>query len=224
MPKGKEIKYSLILASESPRRKELLAYIGIDFDIHSVAAEEVSQKVDQHEIVQDISKKKGIASLNDLIKNKEFKRSYFPVVIASDTIVCLGQKIMGKPGDINEARAMLKELAGRTHKVLTGVYIGFYELTNGKYKEHCFSLETEVEFDNFSDDTLEIYLATKDSLDKAGGYGVQGAGQVLVKKLSGSYSNVVGLPVSDFITKLKSTITSEDDDTGRFRDLFHGSV
>jgi septum formation protein len=142
-------------------------------------------------------------------------------VIASDTIVCLGQKMMGKPGDINEARAMLKELAGRTHKVLTGVYIGLYELTSGKYKEHCFSLETEVEFDNFTDDTLEVYLSTNDSLDKAGGYGIQGAGQVLVKRVKGSYSNVVGFPVSHFIEKLKSVITSEDDETGRFRDLFH---
>ena len=224
MPKGKnkDIKYSLILASESPRRKELLSYVGIEFEIKSMAVEEISLKKDHHEIVQDISAKKGLASLNELIKNKEFKKTYFPVVIASDTIVCLGQKMMGKPGDINEARAMLKELSGKAHKVLTGVYIGFYELTSGKYKELCFSCETEVEFESFTDDTLEIYLETKDSLDKAGGYGVQGAGQVLVKKLNGSYSNVVGFPVSTFIEKLKSVITSEEDETGRFRDLFHG--
>jgi septum formation protein len=221
MPKGKEIKYSLILASESPRRKELLSYIGIAFEVFSVAIEEISLEKEQHDIVQDISKKKGVAALEELIKNKNFKKTYFPVVVASDTIVCLGQKIMGKPGDINEARAMLKELAGRTHKVLTGVYIGFYELTSGKYKELCFSCETEVEFENFTDDTLEIYLATKDSLDKAGGYGVQGSGQVLVKGLHGSYSNVVGFPLSTFIDKLKSVITSADDDLGRFRNLFH---
>ena len=223
MPKGKEIKYSLILASASPRRKELLSYIGIPFAIKTVAIEETSLKKDFDDIVQDIAAKKGKASLDKESKDKEFKKSYFPVVIASDTIVCLGQKMMGKPGDINEARVMLKELAGKKHKVYTGVYIGFHELTSGHYKEYCFSCVTEVEFYHFSNDILEHYLLTNDSLDKAGGYGIQGPGQILIKRIHGSYSNVVGFPLSLFITKLKDVITSEEDETGRFRNLFHGT-
>ena len=221
MPKGKEIKYSLVLASESPRRKELLSYVGIPYSIKPVAIEETSLEKDFGKVVEDISRKKGKASLKVETQNKNFKKSYFPVVVASDTIVCLGGKMMGKPGDINEARAMLKELAGKRHKVYTGIYIGLHELTSGYYRENCFHCVTEVEFDNFSEPTLEHYLSTNDSLDKAGGYGIQGPGQVLIKEIKGSYSNVVGFPVSQFITGLRDVITSEEDELGRFRDLFH---
>ncbi len=223
MPVSNEMKYSLILASQSPRRKEILNYLGIPFLIKPAGIKEISQKKGHHEIVLDIARKKGLAALAKEVSNEDFKRSYFPVIVASDTIVCLEQKIMGKPEDINEARVMLRELAGRSHKVLTGIYIGFHELTSGKYKEVCFSCETIVEFDSFSDDTLEQYLATNDSLDKAGAYGVQGPGQTLIKGLKGSYSNVVGFPIANFIPKFKLAITSEDGEDVQFRSLFHGS-
>ncbi|MCO4794419.1 MAG: Maf family protein, partial [Bacteriovoracaceae bacterium] len=149
-----------------------------------------------------------------------FGESFFPCVVSSDTVVCLDTKIMGKPGDINEARALLKELAGRIHTVVTGVYITVLDPRDNKEKSVVFSSTTDVEFDHISEDVLETYLKTGDSLDKAGSYGIQGAGLTFIKSVQGSYSNVVGFPLSEFIKEIKKLLTEARDEKGDWKNLF----
>ena len=113
------------------------------------------------------------------------------VVLGCDTVVALGGKILGKPKDESEAFSMLKCLSGREHEVFTGVYI-----TDGEKSEGFLSC-TKVEFYPLSDETIRSYIATKEPMDKAGAYGIQGLGSVLVKKINGDYFTVMGLPVNE---------------------------
>lgn len=214
-------KLSLILASQSPRRKELLGWVGIPFEILPVNIIEKSSLSSPQEIAEDIAIQKGDEAFN-LLKNREgFGKSFFPCVVSSDTVVCLDGKILGKPGDVNEARAMLKELAGRFHTVVTGVYVSLLDPRDNLEKTCVFSCTTDVEFDHISDDVLENYLKTGDSLDKAGSYGIQGPGLTFIRNIQGSYSNVVGFPLSDFVRELKILLTNSRDEKGGWRSLFH---
>lgn len=212
---------SLILASQSPRRKELLGWVGIPFEQFPVDILEKSNLTSPQEVAEDIAVQKGDEAYRLLRSREGFGKSFFPCVVSSDTIVCLDTKIMGKPGDVNEARAMLKELAGRLHTVVTGVYIILVDPRDGKEKSVVFSSTTDVEFDQISEDVLEEYLQTGDSLDKAGSYGIQGPSLTFIKSVHGSYSNVVGFPLNEFIKELKTLLTSSRDDKGEWRNLFH---
>jgi septum formation protein len=212
---------SLILASQSPRRKELLGWVGIPFEQFPVDILEKSSLTSPQEVAEDIAVQKGDEAYRQLRSREGFGKSFFPCVVSSDTIVCLDTKIMGKPGDVNEARAMLKELAGRLHTVVTGVYIILVDPRDGKEKSVVFSSTTDVEFDQISEDVLEEYLQTGDSLDKAGSYGIQGPSLTFIKSVHGSYSNVVGFPLNEFIKELKALLTSSRDDKGEWRNLFH---
>ncbi|TNE95286.1 MAG: septum formation protein Maf [Deltaproteobacteria bacterium] len=212
---------SLILASQSPRRKELLGWVGIPFEQFPVDILEKSSLTSPQEVAEDIAVQKGDEAYRQLRSREGFGKTFFPCVVSSDTIVCLDTKIMGKPGDVNEARAMLKELAGRLHTVVTGVYIILVDPRDGKEKSVVFSSTTDVEFDQISEDVLEEYLQTGDSLDKAGSYGIQGPSLTFIKSVHGSYSNVVGFPLNEFIKELKALLTSSRDDKGEWRNLFH---
>ena len=215
-------RYDLILASKSPRRREILSWLNIPFEIKAEEIEEISEFKKHVEIVCDISKKKGVIILDELSKRNDFGDLFFPIVVSSDTIVTLEDKSFGKPLDINHAREMLKELSGKTHKVITGVYMGKPDLISGKVQEKVFTCETSVTFCKITDDLLETYLSTKESLDKAGSYGIQGSALTFISGLEGSYSNVVGFPIDRFIDELKNFLGFKDDTTGSWRKIING--
>ncbi len=202
------MQYELILASQSPRRKELLSHLGVPFKIIPSKKEEVSTASDPVQFSQDIALLKG----RDILR-QHYKTNAEPVIISADTIVVLDQKIYGKPKSVEEARQMLEILSGKTHSVFTAVAI----LT--KDKEHCFSVESQVSFDPIAESVLAAYLDSKDSMDKAGAYGIQGQSLTFISYLKGSYSNVVGFPLSDFLTHF-ATFLSLDLEKSDWRKLF----
>lgn len=178
----------IILASQSPRRQELLKLITTDFEIKSQNADEtLPSGISPKEAVMYLSKIKAQPLANDE-----------DIVIGADTVVALDGKILGKPSDEQNAREMLRFLSGKTHSVFTGV-----TLIKGK-KEKTFAVETKVKFFDLTDEEIEKYIKTKEPFDKAGAYGIQGYGSLLVEKIDGDYFNVVGLPVSTLARELKS--------------------
>ena len=186
-------KYHIILASNSPRRRELLAGLGIGFEVKTLEGidESYPGDLDPDMISQYISQKKADAYRN-LISGNE-------MVITSDTIVLLDGKVYGKPVDEADACRMLGELSGRTHKVITGVCI------NTRERSCAFHVVTEVEFAPLSSDEIEYYVSHYKPLDKAGAYGIQEwIGSVAVRRISGSFYNVMGLPVQRLYAELKS--------------------
>ncbi|MBT3982238.1 MAG: septum formation protein Maf [Bacteriovoracaceae bacterium] len=191
----------LVLASKSPRRFELLSHLGLKFVVRTTEVVEESACSSPEEVVVDLAILKGKSTLEHLMS---VDQTSSPLVIAADTIVCLENEILGKPVDTNDARSILKKLSGRKHDVLTGVYLGTKE------KRFHFFCKSSVWFDPIEDVILEQYLSTGDSLDKAGAYGIQGAGLLFISKLEGSYSNVVGLPLSDLILQLGKFLGTKD--------------
>lgn len=169
----------LILASKSPRRKELLSIITDDFIIKSADADEsLPDGVSPDKAVEYLSRIKAEPFANDS-----------DTVIGADTVVCADGKILGKPYDRQNAFDMLKSLSGKEHSVFTGVTI-----IKGK-RTKTFSVETRVKFFSLTDAQIESYIDTGEPFDKAGAYGIQGKGSLLVERISGDYFNVVGLPV-----------------------------
>lgn len=195
----KKNKFQLVLGSQSPRRKELLQWIYLPFKIITSDIEEISAESEVADLVQDLADQKAQAVF-DSIKNTYSN----PVVIGADTIVVLENQVMGKPKDRLDAKKMLQQLMGKTHRVLTGVSIVHLGGKNTFYDE------TLVSFDEINDELLELYLDTEESLDKAGAYGIQGAALGFIHKVEGSYSNVVGLPVNLVLKELKSTLNLEE--------------
>lgn len=180
---------NIILASASPRRRELLSLAGIDFTVQtSNAKEETAPGLTPDETVKQLAKIKAYA-VAEKNPNK--------VVIGADTVVAAEGKILGKPKTREEAYDMLKSLSGKTHYVYTGVCI---LKDNAKT---VFAEETEVTFYELSDDEIYAYIDTGDCFDKAGAYGIQSGGCTLVKKISGDYFNVVGLPVARLVRELR---------------------
>lgn len=179
----------LILASSSPRRKELLENLRLNFEISSSDADEsFSETLSPADAVMELaSRKSGTVAPN------------FPdcFVIGSDTVVVHDGMILGKPESGQEALQMLKKLSGNTHSVYTGVSIISPE------KETRFYEKTDVTFWELSDEEIDIYIKSGEPFDKAGGYGIQGFGSMLVKEISGDYYTVVGLPVSRLIRELR---------------------
>ena len=178
---------TLILASKSPRRRYLLEQAGLSFSIIPSSFDEKSISLSSPEAyVKVLAEKKA-----DEVSEK-YPESW---VVGADTIVLIDGIILGKPGSRNDARDMLKSLAGQTHQVLTGYCICC------KIKKRCFSetIRTDVLFKDLSDEEIEWYIHTKEPFDKAGAYAIQGLGTFLVKSINGSYTNVVGLPVCEVI-------------------------
>lgn len=170
----------IILASKSPRRRELMKYITQDFEVKSADVDEsLPQRIKPAEAVEYLSK----------IKAEPFKNG-IDTVIGADTVVAIGDNILGKPADESDAKAMLKMLSGKEHSVFTGVTV-----IKGN-DSTTFSVETRVKFFELSDEDIEKYIATGEPMDKAGAYGIQGYGSLLVEGIVGDYFNVVGLPVS----------------------------
>ncbi len=209
----------LILASGSPRRKELLGWLNIPFEVKSSDVEEITDKQTPSEIAEDLAALKGRDVLNILSKEAQFGKEFFPFIISSDTIVTLGKKVYGKPKDIEDAKRMLLELEGREHRVLTGVFLTLVD-SEGQIHEKVFSCESEVTFEKIDRDLLENYLESGESLDKAGAYGIQGRSLSFISNIKGSYSNVVGFPISDFLREFKKFLGHEKSVNGEWRELF----
>lgn len=177
-----------ILASASPRRKELLEVMGIDFEILVSEADEgsVPRDVPPKLYVQELALLKAAATAKTALKSRQ------SFIISADTIVTLDGEILGKPSDGETAKNMLKALSGREHEVYTGYCI--MRLADGKTV--CNSVCTQVKFKELTYSTIDAYIATGEPMDKAGAYGIQGKGSVLIDSISGDYFNVVGLPIS----------------------------
>lgn len=180
---------NLILASSSPRRKELLENLQLTFQtVSSDVDENYDPKWQPEEIVMELSLRKALAV------SRQYPSS---LVIGSDTVVVYDHSILGKPKNRDEAYSMLKKLSGNTHSVYTGVAI-VTPKTEKKFYE-----KTDVLFWELSDEEINAYLETGEPFDKAGAYGIQGFGSLLVKKIIGDYFSVVGLPVARTIRELK---------------------
>lgn len=181
---------SLILASSSPRRKELLENLQFPFEVSSSDVDESFDPVlTPGEIVMELSSRKAKAV------SKEYPASF---VIGADTIVVLEGHVLGKPKDRAEAISMLQKLSGKTHSVFTGVSIVAPE------KEKTFYVKTDVVFWELTDEEIHSYISTGEPFDKAGAYGIQGFGSALVKEIAGDYFAVVGLPVSRTVRELRN--------------------
>ena len=176
--------HKIILASQSPRRAEILRMIGVNFKVDSCNInEKMNQKIEQNEIAMNISKAKA-EKISQKYPNN--------IIIGADTIVVHNEKIFGKPKDKNESRKMLKALSGSCHKVITGVTIMNKKL--GVLK--TFSETTKVFVKKIPRNQIEFYVNNYNTLDKAGSYGIQEWFSVWIKKINGCYYNVMGLPVS----------------------------
>lgn len=174
-----------ILASASPRRKELLAELIKDFEIiPSQADESVQGYVSPKTLVGYLSAVKA----EEVVKRPE---NAGKIVVGSDTVVAFGNRVLGKPKDEADAFRMLKMLSGKKHAVYTGV--SFQIAKNGKYYTITKVDKTQVYFNDLSDEWIRVYIKGGSPMDKAGAYGIQDGG--LVKKIKGSYTNVVGLPL-----------------------------
>ena len=189
-------KIKLILASGSPRRKELLGHLKIPFEIIIKNIPEETHYTDPVNFCRHISEMKGEAVFKEQSQNC--------LVISADTIVSLGSKIYGKPRDAEEARAFLNELAGKTHSVFTAVTMNLK--IDGQNTAHSFVEESKVSFNPIPSELMDRYIATGDSLDKAGAYGIQGPSLTFISKVDGDYANVVGFPLSRFVTECQALL------------------
>ena len=185
-------KYKVILASASPRRKELLAGLDIEFEVRALPGvdESYPATLQGGDIPLHISKKKADA-YRPLMAADE-------LVITADTIVWLGAEALGKPADENDARSMLRSLSGNTHTVYTGVTI------TTKEEQRCFVAASEVTFACLTSEEIDYYVEKYRPMDKAGSYGVQEwIGYIGITGINGSYFNVMGLPVQRLYNELK---------------------
>jgi len=179
----------VILASKSPRRKELMQLLKIPFEI---IVSDIDEKIDyNNDLVKEIEK------LSYQKANAVFKDHQDAIVIGADTIVKIGNDVLGKPHSIDEARKMLKELSDNTHEVVTGVTILY------KDNVETFSDVSKVTFYPLSDEEIEEYIHTNEPMDKAGSYAIQGDGAKFIKWIDGDYYSIVGLPIGQVYHKIK---------------------
>ncbi|MDO4565224.1 MAG: Maf family protein [Clostridia bacterium] len=171
----------IILASKSPRRIELVSLMGLDCaSIPCTAEERIDRSLPPEEVVKALARQKA-----DFV----FKDHPDCCVIGADTVVYLDGEIIGKPKSERDAFSILSRLSGRTHLVYTGLAVMTHEVSDVR---HCI---TEVTFHELSENELNWYISTKEPMDKAGAYGMQGVGGVFIKNVSGSYFNIIGLPI-----------------------------
>ncbi len=188
----------IILASASPRRKELLAKAEISFTVIPAAGEEKRTSEDPGEAVQQLARDKAEWVAQSMAECEEGT-----LVIGSDTIVVFENRILGKPKDRRDAAETLEKLQGNTHQVYTGVSV--LERKAGKWVEHTFFESTDVTFYPVSREEIQDYIATGEPMDKAGSYGIQGLFGIYVKGICGDYNNVVGLPVARLFHEMKKS-------------------
>ena len=177
----------IVLASKSPRRREILSMLGIDFDVITADTDENSAIKDPATLVEELALRKGRAVRELLLQKGEWDEN--TLIIASDTVVATGEEILGKPEDEEDAARMLRLLSDSTHHVISGIALltGEREITDHD--------KTAVHFAKMTEEEILWYAKSGEPLDKAGAYAVQGLASLFIKGLSGDYFNVVGLPV-----------------------------
>ena len=184
----------IILASASPRRRELLHQIGLETEVLPSRIEEKPTATQPEEVVEELSRQKCLDVAGRVHENG--------VVLGADTVVALDGKIMGKPGSAGQAAEMLKSLQGRSHQVFTGVTLA--EVRKGRIvRQETFSERTEVFLFPMTEEEIEAYILSGEPFDKAGAYGIQGSFARHVESIEGDYNNVVGLPVAAVYQRLK---------------------
>ena len=185
-------RYRLILASNSPRRRELLAGLGISFEVKVLPDidETYPDMMPTSEVAEYIAGKKARAYREVMAEDE--------LIVTADTVVIVGDEVLGKPATADEAKVMLRKLSGRTHQVTTGVCLMTREA------ERHFSVTTDVTFKTFEEEEIDYYVSRYNPLDKAGAYGIQEwIGYIGCTGLSGSYYNVMGLPVQRIYSELR---------------------
>ena len=182
----------IILASQSPRRRDLLKQIGLEFEIDpSNYEEDMSLKMKPNKLAEFLS----------LGKAKDIsQRHKDSIIISADTIVAIGGEVFGKPKTSERAKYMLKKFSGKAHSVITGFTI----IDTGTNKQITKSVETKVYFKSLSEKEIDAYIATGEPLDKGGGYAIQGLAALFVEKIEGDYFNIVGLPILALTEELKN--------------------
>lgn len=184
---------NIILASASPRRRELLETVGIPFSVCPSKGEEQIRGSSPAEVVEELSEQKA--------REVFIRTSGEVLVIGADTVVAADGNILGKPKNRETAIQMLRKLQGASHEVYTGVTV-LSRNDNGEQQKR-FHVMTEVEFYPMSEEEIESYVDTEEPMDKAGAYGIQGKAGIFVKEIRGDYNNVVGLPVARLYQELK---------------------
>ena len=180
-----KLRKPLILASQSPRRQEILTLAGFEFSVCPADTEWAPEGLSPFDRVRELARSKAAQVA------KNYPNS---IVLGSDTMVVLGENALGKPRDEQDAVAMLMSLQGRSHQVMTGVWIVETDEAGSAVKEDGFTDVTTVDFWAFSEDEAREYVATGEPMDKAGAYGIQGRGMRLVKGINGDFFTVMGLP------------------------------
>ena len=183
---------SIILASKSPRRKEILENLGLKFDIVTADADESSDIREPGTLVMTLAERKGLA-----VKEKLGDSADNSIIIACDTLVYCDGEFLGKPKSREDAERMIKMLSGSSHEVISGIFISYRGESANAYAS------TKVIFDKMTDSEIEAYLNTDEPYDKAGAYAIQGLASAHIKGIEGDYFNVVGLPVNVLCNTLK---------------------
>lgn len=196
----------IILASASPRRKDLLEQIGVEFEICPSRGEEVITESRPDAVVLELSRQKaeevaaGVIAYNEM--HPKLATPQDILVIGADTVVAFENEILGKPKDEEDAKRMLTMLQGETHSVYTGITLVFID-KNGRTGEHRFYEKTDVTMYPMDEQEIKRYIASGEPMDKAGSYGIQGRCAIHVKRINGDYNNVVGLPVARLYKELQ---------------------
>lgn len=194
----------IVLASASPRRRELLAGLGLDYTVLASGVEEQITEREPAKVVEELSAQKAGDVLQRLLaagSRKEDSEEEL-LVIGADTIVAVEGQILGKPADEKDGAEMLKRLSDRQHQVYTGVTL--YHWRRGETRRCTFHECTQVWFYPMTQEEISWYISTGEPMDKAGAYGIQGLGSRFVKAIEGDYNNVVGLPVARLYQELKA--------------------
>lgn len=193
----------MILASASPRRRELLARLGFDLDIRPADIDEARLEGEHpRELVGRLAREKArhVHAAHGVGEDG--------FLLAADTIVWMGDEALGKPADEADARAMLRELSGRTHHVSTGVCI-LHQGAGGALGESSFVETTDVTFYELTEAQIDAYVRSGECADKAGAYAIQGTGRLLVRGIRGDYDNVVGLPTCHVIREMARLVATQ---------------
>ena len=195
----------ILLASASPRRRELLEQIGLPFEVVVSHVEEIITETEPGKVVEQLSAQKAEAVAESLGEPEE------TLVIGADTVVAAENTILGKPKDAAHAVEMLRLLAGRTHAVYTGVTL-ILRGASGETARKTFHERTDVSFYPMEKAEIRQYVATGDCMDKAGAYGIQGFCARYISGINGDYNNVVGLPVGRLYQEIKEWLDGREED------------
>ena len=190
----------IILASASPRRREILSELGVNFEVVVADADESSEQKDPEKLTKELSKRKAEAVREKLLKAGTLTEDC--VIIAADTVVFNNGEILGKPKDAADAKAMIRSLSGKEHSVVSGVSVTVRE------KSFCAACTTRVRVEDIPESEIDRYVASGEPMDKAGAYGIQEGGELIVESYEEPLSNIIGLPVELIAPRLREILAA----------------